>query len=113
VSASGVGRLGRWHVGGSVHRSDGRGGALTRSALGVPAGDEAREGEGVCCLFVEDIIRAGSKRSINPNLHTSLIRARRAVPSFAPFSTATVHSPTGNEHTRTLCSLFLLRVCTF
>ena len=58
MSDSGVGWLGRLHVGGKVHNNGDRTGALTLCALGVPAGDNARDGDGVCGLFMEDIVRA-------------------------------------------------------
>jgi len=63
VSDSGVGRLGGLHVGGKVHNNGDRTGALTLSALGVPAGDDVRDGDGVCCLFMEDIVKAVVLRS--------------------------------------------------
>ena len=60
-----------------MHNNGDRNGVLTLCALGVPAGDDIREGDGVCCLFMEDIIKASPLRclpgiprrrvSVNPN----------------------------------------------
>ena len=45
-----------------MHNNGDRTGALTLCALGVPAGDDVRDGDGVCCLLMEDIIKASHLR---------------------------------------------------